>query len=96
MKTILQHRATGRFVKGQGAWTTKEEKARSFTSSLAALDFCARQGISDVEIVLKFSDSRFDIRLRPFERSSRSSCVPRLGSTRPSVPGSRAALTAAA
>src|SRR4051794_24009331 len=66
MKVFIQHGETGLFFQDHKRWVKDEKQARSFGSSLPAIDFCHQHKIKEVIIILKFSNPRFDIQLRPF------------------------------
>jgi len=66
MKVFLQQITTGFYVGANEPLVLDDEQARVFGGSLEAIDYCVAQGIDDVEVLLKFSDSRYDVRLRPF------------------------------
>ena len=68
MTVLLQQTGTGFFVGENSALVLEEKEALDFGSSLVALDFCHKIGINDVEIVVKFSDPRFDYRLHIFQQ----------------------------
>src|SRR6185503_3578937 len=68
MSVFLQQTGTGFFVGETSALVLDEKEARVFGSALVALDFCHQAGINDVEIVVKFSEPRFDFRLHPFRQ----------------------------
>ena len=66
MKVLLQQTTTGFFVGAAAPLVLEQKEARIFGGSLEAIDYCVAEGIQDVEVVLKFSESKYDIRLRPF------------------------------
>jgi hypothetical protein len=78
MKVILQERATELYFQGEGQWVKDASEAFNFGNSLEAIDYCVTRQISGVEIVLKFADPRYDIRLAPFapELSATASSTP--------------------
>ena len=66
MRTIIQHRDTQQFLAhpdGPGSWTQRADGAVAFASSVAALQFCLKNHLENVQIVLKFQRDEFDIRL---------------------------------
>lgn len=65
METLIQHQRTG-FYRAKRGWTPQREKAIGFATSLQALDYCWKNHLRDVVLVLKFSDPKFDIQLQPF------------------------------
>ena len=66
VKVLLQQPETGFFVGQDAPLVIEQKEARTFNSSLDALDFCFENGFKDVEVLLMFSDSQYDFRLRPF------------------------------
>lgn len=66
MFTIVQHAKTGLFYSAQDKWCAEEKEALRFERSAAALHFLSSRQIRDAVLVIKFSDSQFDIRLHPF------------------------------
>src|SRR5947207_9318976 len=62
MKVFLQQITTGFYVGANEPLVLDDEQARVFGGSLEAIDYCVAQGIDDVEVLLKFSDSRYDVR----------------------------------
>src|ERR1044071_1437476 len=69
MKTVIQRIGTQLYLTGKNTWTEDERQAQDFGSSLRAFDFCLHRKIFDAEVVLTFSDPRYNIRLRAFDRS---------------------------
>jgi hypothetical protein len=65
MRILLQQKDTGLYFKDIGDWTRESLKAMDFLSSTSAIDFCATNKISGVQMVLKFEEQRYDIVL-PF------------------------------
>ena len=80
MKVVLQERATELYFQGEGRWVKDASQAFNFGNSLEAIDYCVARQISGVEIVLRFADPRYDIRLAPFapELSATGSAAPNL------------------
>jgi hypothetical protein len=79
MRILLQQKETGLYFKDIGAWTRDGSEAMDFLSSTAAIDFCATNKLTGVEMVLKFEEQKCDIvmpvqSLQPVhgERSSES------------------------
>jgi hypothetical protein len=56
MKILLQQKDTGLYFKDVGSWTRLQPEAMDFVSSTAALDFCAQNNITGVQMVLKFDE----------------------------------------
>jgi hypothetical protein len=63
MRVVLQQIATKLYFQAEGKWTLDPGEARDFGSSLKAIDYCLDQKMSGVEVVLKFSEAKYDIRL---------------------------------
>jgi len=63
MRVVLQQIATKLYFQGEGKWTVDPGEACNFGSSLKAVDYCLSQKMTDVEVVLKFSEPKYDIRL---------------------------------
>jgi hypothetical protein len=61
MRILLQQKQTGLYFKDVGDWTRVSKEAMDFLSSTAAIDFCAVNKISDVQLVLKFDEQKYDI-----------------------------------
>jgi hypothetical protein len=66
LRIILQQVGTGFFVGKETPLVLDEIDARTFRNSTAAVDYCIARGIDDVDVLMRFSDSRYDVRLRPF------------------------------
>ena len=63
MRILIQHRTHLLYLRGDGQWTPDSDAARCFTNSVAALDRCLHGGLGHVQILLKFSDPRYDVAL---------------------------------
>ena len=61
MRILLQQKETGAYLQESGVWTRDPAKAMDFLSSTHAIDFCATQRISGVQLVLKFEEQHYDI-----------------------------------
>jgi hypothetical protein len=61
MRIVLQHRDSGLYFRDVGAWTENAPEALDFVDSTKALEFCAANKLSDLQIVLKFEESAYDI-----------------------------------
>lgn len=72
MKTrvFVQHRLTGLYFKALGSWTQFESEAFQFSSSTSALLYCLRNRLTMTQIVMKFGEARYDIRLPVSDESS--------------------------
>jgi hypothetical protein len=61
MRILLQQKETGLYFKDIDAWDLDPGQAMDFLSSTSAIDFCVANKISNVQIVLKFDEQRYDI-----------------------------------
>jgi len=53
MTILLQHTGSRLFYKSTGAWVEGEAEARPFNSALEAIEYCEKQGLTGLEIVLR-------------------------------------------
>ena len=63
MRRLLQRIEDGRYYQGRGTWTEDPEHALAFNKTSGAIECCLRERLPPVQLVLKFEDSVFDIRL---------------------------------
>jgi hypothetical protein len=63
MRRLLQRIEDGLYYQGRGAWTEDPENALVFTKTSGAIECCLKEHLPQVQLVLKFEDSVFDIRL---------------------------------
>ena len=61
MRILLQQKESGLYFKDINSWGPDPGDAMDFLSSTSAIDFCVANKISDVQIVLKFEEQRYDI-----------------------------------
>ena len=61
MRILLQQKATGLYFQDIETWSAECEEAMDFVSSTAAIDFCAANKLTGVQMVLKFAEERYDI-----------------------------------
>jgi hypothetical protein len=61
MRILLQQKETGLYFKNIGDWSREPAEAMDFLSSTAAIDFCAINKLSGVQLVLKFVEHQYDI-----------------------------------
>jgi len=61
MRIVLQQKETGLYFKDIGSWARESSEAMDFLSSTAAIDFCITNKLTDVQLVLKFDEQRYDI-----------------------------------
>ena len=61
MRILLQQKDTGLYFKDINSWDADPFEAMDFLSSTMAIDFCVANKISNVQLVLKFDEQRYDI-----------------------------------
>ena len=61
MKILLQHTRTQLYVRNAGSWTANEFEALDFQHSQKAVDYAETHELSEVQIAVKFIDSRYDV-----------------------------------
>ena len=61
MKILLQKKESGLYFCDIDSWDPDPSHAMDFLSSTSAIDFCVANKISDVHLVLKFEEQRYDI-----------------------------------
>lgn len=61
MRILLQRIASGLYYEDTGAWTPDSFGAMDFLSSTDALEFCAANKLTGVQIVLKFDEEKREI-----------------------------------
>jgi hypothetical protein len=61
MKVFVQHALSFQYLKRDFGWTTNCSDAMEFGTSLQAMEFCWRYNLSEIQVVLKFEDARYDI-----------------------------------
>jgi hypothetical protein len=66
MRRLLQSTSTGFYYQGPGAWTRDPGVACSFHRTSGAIECCLRERLADMQVVLKFEDSSFDVRFPCF------------------------------
>ena len=70
MKVLVQDISSKLYLgRTDDVWVAGESEARDFSSSIHAIDFCMEHRIFGVEIILSFTDPRFNIRLDAFSQS---------------------------
>jgi hypothetical protein len=60
MRILLKHTRTQLYLRGLGSWTMNPYEAHDFQHSQRAADFAHENGLSGVQIAVKFSDSVTD------------------------------------
>lgn len=61
MRILLQHRLTGLYLQEDLSWTRQSTEALDFLSSSTAIDFCATNRLSEVQLVFKFDEHKYEI-----------------------------------
>ena len=74
MRILVQQKDSGLYLKGLDVWVRKSLEAAEFVNSTAAINFCARQRLADVQLVLKFEGQPYEIVL-PFQPDGAHSTV---------------------
>lgn len=60
IKRLLRHRESMAYFKN-GGWTTNPKEARSFSDVVEAAETCARYGLKDVELALRYEAGDADV-----------------------------------
>jgi len=74
MRILVQQKDSGLYFKGPNVWVRNSLEAVDFVNSNAAIDFCARQRLAGVQLVLKFEAEKYEIVL-PFQPGGAASAV---------------------
>ena len=61
MKVLLQNCKTLEFYTSDGSWSPNSDEALDFGASARVLEFCQLHHPPDVQIVLKFTNARYDL-----------------------------------
>jgi hypothetical protein len=69
MRILLQQKQTGLYFSDIDSWVRNASEAMDFVSSTAAIDFCVTNKLTDVHLVLKFEEQKYDI-VMPMHRPS--------------------------
>ncbi len=64
IKRFLRHRASREYFK-DGNWTSNPDEASSFSDVVEVAETCARYGLSDVELALRFDSGVCDVFCTP-------------------------------
>ncbi|MDB6111585.1 MAG: hypothetical protein JWR69_3335 [Pedosphaera sp.] len=59
--TIVRRGVPPEYLTGEGAWAPDSDQALLFVSTLAALEYCMKQKITEGEIVMLMSDPCYDV-----------------------------------
>ena len=60
---VIQHKRTGMYLMESGEWTSNFDDAHHLPNVLSAVRLSRTLGLQDAELVLKFEDGRYDLRL---------------------------------
>lgn len=63
MKVLVQNPLTLSYFANVGKWTSDPEKAFVFKDSRSAIQFCLNHDLSDMQVVLKGPEDRFDVQV---------------------------------
>jgi hypothetical protein len=63
MKIVIQSSTTKEYFVGNGRWTKDVAKAKEFSQTVAALMECTHNNLTEVQIVLRFQDPRYNLSL---------------------------------
>ena len=61
MKVLVQNPFTLSYFQDMERWTAKPEQALVFQNTQSAIQFCREHDLSDMQVVLKFPDDKFDV-----------------------------------
>jgi hypothetical protein len=67
MRILLQQKQTGLYFSDIDSWVRSASQAMDFVSSTAAIEFCVSNKLTDVQLVLKFEEQKYDI-VMPMQR----------------------------
>ena len=70
MRILLQQKITGLYFQDIDSWVRNSSNAMDFINSTAAIEFCVTNKLSDVQLVLKFDEQKYDI-VMPMEQPQR-------------------------
>jgi len=68
-RILLKQKETDLYFKDIETWTRNSSEGMDFLSSTAAIDFCARNKLTGVQLVLKFEEQKYDIVLPVLQRT---------------------------
>jgi len=63
VRRVIQHKQTGEFLTPAGGWTADVEQAQQLPNVLSAVRLSRELELRDVELVLKFQEGKYDVRL---------------------------------
>jgi hypothetical protein len=64
IKRLLRHRASREYFK-DGGWTSDPQEADSFSDVVEVAQTCARYGLKDVELALRYPSAAHDVFCTP-------------------------------
>jgi hypothetical protein len=64
IKRFVRHRGSREYFK-EGGWTSNPEEADNFADVVEVAEACARYGLSDVELALRYDASASDVFCTP-------------------------------
>jgi hypothetical protein len=60
IKRFLRHKSSREYFK-DGGWTADPQEANHFKDAVEAAEACARYGLNDVELALRFDSAHSDV-----------------------------------
>jgi len=63
VKRVIQHKRTGHFLTAAGGWSADLAQAHQLPNVLSAVRLSRELDLHDVELVLKFQEGKYDVRL---------------------------------
>ena len=66
MRVVIQNQKTFQYYLSPGKWVNEPSAAVDFEKTERALQFLHNNQQPDLQIVLNFEDSKYDVRLGPF------------------------------
>ena len=63
MRILIQNCKTKEFLTGGQNWAPQESSALDFGITAAALQYSTHLALEDVQVVMKFSEDRYDVRI---------------------------------
>jgi hypothetical protein len=63
VKRVIQHKRTGLFLTAAGDWTAHLDEAQKLPNVLTAVRLVRELQLKNVDLVLKFQDGKYDVRL---------------------------------
>ena len=78
MRILVQQIETGLYFKAIDAWARSSQEAMDFVSSTAAIDFCVRNKLDGVQLVLKFEEQKYELVLPVIAAEQRAADRPRI------------------